>query len=84
MTTPAKPIARFDDFTGPDGNIFAILGGCYKALKEHATPERLAEFQAEISAAQRDGNTDYFQMIERCLKYCEIVPEPPKRPTAKE
>ena len=53
--------------TPSDGNAFAILGACRRALRDAGVPDKIIE---EYTTEAKSG--DYDELIRTSMKYCEI------------
>jgi len=53
--------------TGRDGNAFAILGACQKALKKAGQAENAKKFLEEAMSG------DYNNLLRTAMKYCDVV-----------
>jgi len=51
---------------GEDGNAFAIIGKCVKALKRAGQEENAEKFQEEAMSGDYDG------VLQAAMKYCEV------------
>lgn len=60
----AKPVVKL---TGTDGNIFAVMGLCAKALKEAGQREQAAKLVAEVIASG-----SYDKAIQTCMKFVQV------------
>ena len=64
MMLNKKPKVRL---IGKDGNAFAILGECKRALKNAgASTEQISEFMTEAM----DG--DYDHLLQTCMEWCDV------------
>jgi hypothetical protein len=53
--------------SGEDGNVFAIIGRCRRALREAGySATQISTFTEEITAAE-----DYDQALRTAMKWCE-------------
>ena len=59
-----KPAVKL---TGEDGNAFAIIGRCSKALKRAGLPEQATEFCGKAMAAD-----SYNKVIQLAMEYCDV------------
>ena len=62
--TVKKPVVKL---LGTDGNVFAIIGVCSKALKRAGQPEKAKEMSEK---AVRAGS--YHEAIGICMQYVEV------------
>lgn len=60
-----KPIVRL---TGEDGNVFAVIGACAKALRKSDTPELEKEFREKARNAK-----DYDEVLALAEEYCDVT-----------
>lgn len=57
---------------GRDGNAFAVLGACYKAIRESGLPQaQQDEIKAAFEAEATSG--DYDQLLGAAMRFFEVI-----------
>jgi hypothetical protein len=65
MEQKAKPMVKL---VGEDGNIFAIVGKCSKALKRAGMPDLAKQMTSEVFACG-----SYNEALQIVMKYVEVT-----------
>ena len=63
ITHETKPTVKL---IGEDGNAFAVIGKCRRALRRAGQMDQLEAFTKEATAG------DYNQVLNAAMKYCEV------------
>ena len=69
MIQPPADLIRADvQLTGRDGNAFAVIGACAKALRDAGNDvEVIAAFHAEATSG------DYDHVLQTAMAYCDVA-----------
>ena len=61
------------DLSGPDGNVFAVIGMARKLLTKEMGSEVTADFKEKIEAEMKNPETSYENMLKLINEYVELI-----------